>query len=156
MTQTGDENGRESRLYPSQPRLAVSIAVFRQDRVLLAARTQPPYVGAFSLPGGAVELGETLAEAALRELREEVAVEARIIAFNRHVESIERDQQGSIRYHYVIASFVGEWLSGEGSESPEASAVLWAAPGDLAGLSTTPHTLSVVEAARSLRATKIA
>ena len=80
------------RLYPAAPILAVSLAVFRAGKVLLATRTRAPFAGAFSLPGGGVEAGETLIEAALRELREEVAVEARVIAFNRHVESIERDE----------------------------------------------------------------
>jgi len=150
--QFADEKAR--RLYPSQPSLAVSVAVFRQDRVLLAARTRSPYAGALSLPGGLVELGETLADAALRELREEVAVEARIICFNRHIEAIERDQKHAIRHHYVIASFVAEWLAGEGQTGPEAGAILWAAPGDIAGLVTTPHLAAVVARARGLRATE--
>jgi len=153
--QENDESGPTRRLYPACPRLAVSVAVFRQDRVLLAARTKPPFAGAFSLPGGLVELGETLAEAALRELREEVAVEARIIGFNRHVETIERDQSEAIRHHYVIASFIAEWLKGEGTTGPEAGAVVWAAPDELSGLVTTPHVAAVVERARSLRATGI-
>lgn len=151
MTQLRDENAPASRLYPANPRLAASIAVFRDDRVLLAARTRPPYVGAYSLPGGLVELGETLAEAALRELREEVAVEARIIGFNRHIESIERDHDGAIRTHYVIASFVAEWISGDGTEGPEAGAIVWAAPEDLDRLVTTPLIGDVVARARSLR-----
>ena len=154
MTQVHDENAPARRLYPAQPRLAASVAVFRQNRVLLAARTRPPYAGAFSLPGGLVELGETLAEAALRELREEVAVEAQIIGFNRHIESIERDRDGAIRIHYVIASFVAEWVSGEGTEGPEAAAIMWAAPDELAGLTTTPRIAEVVESARRLRATR--
>ncbi len=154
MTQVRDENAPERRLYPAQPRLAASVAVFRQNCVLLAARTRPPYAGAFSLPGGLVELGETLTEAALRELREEVSVEAEIIGFNRHVEAIERDQDGAIRHHYVIASFVAEWVSGEGTEGPEAAAILWAAPDELAGLATTPCIAEVVESARSMRAAR--
>jgi ADP-ribose pyrophosphatase YjhB (NUDIX family) len=100
------------RLYPAAPLLAVSVAVFRQERVLLAARTKPPYAYDFSLPGGLFELGETLAEAALRELREEVDVEARIIGFNRHLEAIQHDETAAIRHHYVIASFISEWVSG--------------------------------------------
>jgi 8-oxo-dGTP diphosphatase len=154
VTEMLDDQWQANRLYPSFPRLATSIAVFRQDRVLLAARTRPPYAGLFSLPGGLVELGETLTEAALRELREEVAVEARIIGFNRHVESIERDQQGLIRHHFVIASFVAEWVSGEGSEGPEAGAVVWALPDELSGLATTPNIIQIIESARALRSAK--
>jgi 8-oxo-dGTP diphosphatase len=154
VTEILDDNWQANRLYPSFPRLATSIAVFRRDRVLLATRTKPPYVGLFSLPGGVVELGETLAEAALRELREEVAVEARIIGFNRHVEAVERDQQGLIRHHYVIASFVAEWVSGEGSEGPEAGSIIWALPAELPGLATTPNVIQTIESARALRSAK--
>ena len=152
----GGEAGRKpppDRLYPASPLLAVSVAVFRQERVLLAARTKPPFAGAFSLPGGLVELGETLAEAALRELREEVDVEARIVGFNRHLEAIEHDETAAIRHHYVIASFIAEWLSGEGTTGPEAGAIVWAAPDEIAGLVTTPHIPAMVERARMLRAT---
>lgn len=145
----GDQPFEASRAYPSRPFLAVSIAVFRAGRVLLATRTRPPFAGAFSLPGGLVETGETLAETALRELREEVQVEARIIGFNRHVESIERDAAGAVERHYVIASFVGAWISGEGAPGPEAGEVLWAPPARLSELACTPQTAAVVEAAEA-------
>ncbi len=139
-----------SRLYPAFPFLAVSIAVFRAGRVLLATRTRPPFTGAFSLPGGLVEAGETLMEAALRELREEVEVEARIVAFNRHVESIERDETGKIKRHFVIASFVGEWIAGEGTPGPEAGKIVWAEPSGLSKLDCTPQTADVVASAATI------
>jgi ADP-ribose pyrophosphatase YjhB (NUDIX family) len=144
----------EERFYPAYPRLGVSIAVFREDRVLLASRTRPPFAGAFSLPGGLVELGESLEEAALRELREEVAVTARVLGFNRHVEAIDRDPAGAIRHHFVIVSFVAEWLAGEGTPGPEAGTILWAKPQDLSALTTTPNIAAVVEQARHLRAAR--
>jgi 8-oxo-dGTP diphosphatase len=154
VTQGRDEQISARRVYPASPRLAASIAVFRHGRVLLAARTRPPYAGAFSLPGGIVELGETLTDAALRELREEVDVEARIIGFNRHIESIERDENGMVRLHYVIASFAAEWVEGEGTEGPEAGAILWAAPDDLGRLVTTPRLSEIVASARDLYAAR--
>ena len=142
-----------ARTYPQRPYLGVSVAVFRAGRVLLARRTKPPFAGAFSLPGGLVEVGETLEAAALRELREEVYVAARIVAFNRHVESIDRDSAGKIRNHYVIASFVGEWIAGEAKPGPEAGETVWVEPARLAGLDCTPHIVAVVEAAeRALNA----
>ncbi len=141
----------QARLYPPYPLLAVSIAVFRGGKVLLATRTRPPFAGAFSLPGGLVETGETLEEAALRELREEVQVEARIILFNRHVESIERDEAGKVRRHYVIASFVGDWITGEGAMGPEAGAIAWVEPSRLTQLHCTPLTADVVAGAAKLR-----
>ena len=126
----------------------MSVAVFRAGQVLLARRTKPPFTGAFSLPGGLVEVGETLQAAALRELREEVHVDARIVAFNRHVESIDRDSAGKIRRHYVIASFVGEWVAGEAKPGPEAGEAVWVEPARLAGLECTPQLVTVVEAAQ--------
>ena len=140
----------ETRLYPARPLLAASLAVFREGRVLLAQRVAAPRAGRFTLPGGLVEPGETLAEAALRETREEVGVEAAIVGFNRHVEVIERDDAGLVRHHYVIASFVAHWLSGEGTIGPEAAAVIWAGREDVALLPTTEHLTPLLDAAWAL------
>jgi 8-oxo-dGTP diphosphatase len=137
-----------ARTFPQRPYVGVSVAVFRAGRVLLARRTKPPFAGAFSLPGGLVEVGETLEAAALRELREEVHVDARIVAFNRHVESIDRDSAGKIRHHYVIASFAGEWIAGEAKPGPETGEAVWVEPAHLSGLVCTPHIVAVVEAAQ--------
>jgi 8-oxo-dGTP diphosphatase len=139
-----------SRLYPTRPFLAVSIAVFRAGRVLLASRTKPPLDMLFTLPGGLVEPGETLPEAALRELAEEVGVEAAIVGFNDHVEFIERDPDGRVRHHFVIASFAARWRAGEATAGPEAHQVLWALPGDLAGLALTPGLPRIVARARAM------
>lgn len=137
-----------ARTYPRRPYLGVSVAVFRAGRVLLARRTRPPFSGAFSLPGGLVEVGETLEAAALRELLEEVQVDARIIGFNQFVESIDRDDGGKICHHYVIASFLGEWIAGEAKPRPEAGEAVWVEPACLASLDCTPNIIAVVEAAQ--------
>lgn len=127
----------DARRYPARPLLAVSLAVVRDGRVLLASRVKPPYAGCFTLPGGLVEPGERLEAAALRELGEEVDVEAKILGFNAHAEVIERDEAGRVRHHYVIASFVGAWRSGEGRAGEEAAEVIWADRADVARLKTT-------------------
>lgn len=114
----------------SRPVLAASVAVFREGRVLIARRGRAPMLGAWSLPGGRVELGERLEEAALRELAEEVGVAAEIVGFNAHVEAIDRDEAGAVRAHFVVASFVGRWIAGEATTGPEASAVAWVDPRD--------------------------
>ena len=139
-----------SRLYPTRPILAASVAVFRDGKVLLAARGKPPGQSLYSLPGGVVQSGETLHQAALRELMEEVQAEARIIGFISHVEVIERDGEGRARRHYVVASFAGVWLSGEPQTGPEASAVLWADPERLGGLALTHGLASVLRAAKHI------
>lgn len=137
----------DARLYPARPILAASVAVFRDGKVLLAERTKPPSASLMSLPGGVVEPGERLADAALRELAEETGVVARIVAFNDHVEIIERDGDERVARHFVVASFVGEWLAGEGVVGPEASRVLWVEPGEIHSLATTPGLQAILEQA---------
>ena len=135
----------------ARPVLAASVAAFRPDgRVILATRTGPPASGVWSLPGGKVEAGETLEQAALRELAEEVGSRARIVGFNRHVEIINRDADGRIAHHFVIASFVADWTEGEPVPGPEAGAVMWADPAALGGLATTRELGTVLRAARTI------
>ena len=136
----------DDRLFPARPILAVSVAVFRQGRVLVGRRARPPMAGRFSLPGGVVEVGETLIEAAKRELLEEVGVEAEVIGFNRHIEPILREG-GRVRAHFVIASFVGRWLRGEARISKETDAVAWIEPQASASLLTTPELAEILDSA---------
>ena len=115
------------RLFPTRPILAVSAAVFRDGRVLIVRRARAPLIGHFSLPGGVVEIGETLAEAVARELMEEVGVSAEIIGFNRHLDAIAREGD-RIRTHFVIASFVARWTGGEARTSDEVDRADWIDP----------------------------
>ena len=95
------------RLFPGTPIVAVSAAVFRKGRVLLVRRARAPLLGHFSLPGGSVEIGETM-PALARELMEEVGVEAEIVAFNRHLEAIIPEGTGCAR----ISSSPRSWPAG--------------------------------------------
>jgi ADP-ribose pyrophosphatase YjhB (NUDIX family) len=144
----------DDRQSPARPILAASIAVFREGRVLIVRRGRAPMAGLYSLPGGVVELGETLREAALRELKEEVGVEAEIVAFVDHVEPIAREG-ANVREHYVVAAFVGRWRRGEARPGPEVDAVVWIDPGAIGDYSTTPHLTAIIAKAvaleRSLR-----
>jgi 8-oxo-dGTP diphosphatase len=135
------------RLYPARPFLAASVAVFRGDRVLVAARARPPLDRLYSLPGGLVEPGETLAEAALRELREEVGVEAEMIGFVDHVEVIERDAEGRVRHHFVIAAHAARWRAGEPQAGLEALDVRWVGQDEVATLAATPGLAAVLRKA---------
>ena len=127
-----------ARHYPTQPLLAVSTAVVREGKILLGQRRKPPFHHIYSLPGGMVELGETLIEAAQRELREETHVQADQFVFNGHAELITRDESGQIRTHYVIASFVARWQQGEPQASEEMDHFIWADHDQLADLPVTP------------------
>jgi 8-oxo-dGTP diphosphatase len=134
----------EDRTYPTRPFLAASIAVLREGKVLLATRTRPPMNALFTLPGGLVEAGETLAQAALRELEEEVGVTAEVIGFVGPIEVIDRDEEGRVRAHFVICAHVALWVSGNGEIGPEAGEVRWVAPVELAGMKTTPGLRDIV------------
>jgi ADP-ribose pyrophosphatase YjhB (NUDIX family) len=133
-----------------RPVLAVSAAVFRGNRLLIAQRARGPGKGLWSLPGGAVEWGETLAEAAAREVREETTVEAQILDLAGHREVRMRDAAGAIEHHYVILTFAARWQAGEGRPGPEAAQVSWIEPAALAQLPTTGDLSEIVAAAQRL------
>ena len=135
------------RTYPTRPFLAASVAVFREGRVLVASRSRPPAQGLFSLPGGLVEPGETLAGAALRELREEVDVEAEIVGFLDHVEIVERDERDRVRHHFVVCAHAARWLSGDPTPGAEALEVRWVTQAELHHLPTTPSLAALLERA---------
>jgi 8-oxo-dGTP diphosphatase len=135
------------RLYPVRPILAASVAVFRDGRVLLASRGKPPGEGLFSLPGGQVETGETLGQAALRELREEVGIEAALIGPVDMIEVIERDDAGRIKHHVVVAAHAARWVSGEAQVGPEAKEVRWITERQIGDLPLTQNLAGVLEKA---------
>ncbi len=119
------------------PLLAASVGVFREGRVLLAERLTGAARGLFSFPGGRVEPGERLADTALRELREEVGIEARLAGFVDHVELVERDHDGVVTFHAVVCAYAGHWLAGEPRSGPEAGRIVWVRPDEVSDLPTT-------------------
>lgn len=143
----------DDRDYPARPILAASAAVFKPDgAVLLGARRLGPYAGVFSLPGGLVETGETLEEAALREVEEETGVRGEIIAFNGWREVINREEDGRVKRHFVIASFAARWVSGTGAPGEELGEVIWADEARLAGLKLTAGLAELLANARAILA----
>jgi 8-oxo-dGTP diphosphatase len=131
------------------PRAAVSGAIFRGDEVLLTQRGQAPMLGAWSLPGGHIEPGEKAADALLRELREETAIEARLLGVADVVDVIRRGEDAAVSFHRVILVFYGIWLDGEARAGSDAAAVMWRRPSEMAALRTTPGLAEVVERAES-------
>ena len=129
----------DDRTFPARPMIGVSIAVLREGRVLLAARANEPMRGVWTLPGGLVEIGERLAEAALRELAEEVGLTAEVIGPSlTPTEIILPDADRRTRHHYVIHPHAAHWRSGEPRPGPEALGVRWARLDEIDGLQTTP------------------
>lgn len=135
------------RTYPARPILAVSTAVIRGGCVLLAQRARPPGAGLYSLPGGLVEIGETVAEAAARELMEEVGVTARPLGLCGARDIIIPDDDGRIARHFVVLCFAARWIAGEGAISPEAADVRWTRRDEVPELPVTDGLVDIVAAA---------
>lgn len=103
-------SGRE---YPARPLVGIGVVVLREDAVLLVRRGRPPAEGEWSLPGGAQRVGETAEAAARRELMEETGLEVGGMRLVGHADSIHRDPDGTVRFHYTILDFAAEWCGGE-------------------------------------------
>lgn len=136
-----------ARLYPDRPFLAASAAIVRDGKVLVVRRAQPPAGGLFSLPGGVVELGETLHEAVAREVREETNLTIEPVALAGFRETIVRDQNNRVERHFVILPFAARWIAGEPVLSEELSECRWVDQGEIASLPTTPGLAAIVAAA---------
>lgn len=124
----------------------VSIAVFRGGEVLLVQRGRQPFAGYWSLPGGSQELGETLEEAARRELQEETGLSAGPLAFARFVEPMARDADGKVLRHFVLGIFVCRSFSGEAVAGDDAAAAAWIPVDALDDQAMTPGTAAIVRA----------
>ena len=128
----------DGRSYPERPFLAVSAAIMRAGQVLLVRRARPPAAGLFSLPEGVVELGETLEEAVVREVREETGLTIEPVGLAGFRETIVRDGDARIERHFVILPFAARWRAGEVELNEELSEARWLEPGGIAELPTTP------------------
>jgi len=136
--------GRE---YPERPIAAVGVVVVRNDgKILLARRANPPRQGLWSLPGGELELGETIAACAYREVLEECGVECTPTEIYDAVDSIHRDVKGQVRYHYLIVDVLARWASGEVRPGTDASAAGWFSLDEMVELEMTPAAESVARA----------
>lgn len=107
-----------SREYPQAPVAGVGAVVIERERVLLVRRGQEPLLGEWSLPGGKVELGETLEEAIVREVREETGLAVQPIQILKAFDRIDRDTTARVRFHYVLVDFLCAVLPG--AEEPQA------------------------------------
>jgi 8-oxo-dGTP diphosphatase len=133
------------RTYPARPYIAVSAAIFQNSRVLIVRRAQPPAAGLFTLPGGAVELGETLAEAVIREVCEETGLEIEPLALVGYRQVIAHDVNGRVERHFVILPFAARWVAGEIRLNEELVEAHWFMPSELSKLSDLATTEGLAE-----------
>lgn len=136
-----------ARIYPTRPYLAVSAAIFREGRVLIVRRARPPAHGLYTLPGGGVELGETLEQAVVRETREETALAIEPVELVGFRQAIVRDADGHVERHFVILPFAARFLGGEIALNEELAEAQWLMPSDISGLKTTEGLMAIVAAA---------
>ena len=144
----------DERTYPQRPYLAVSAAIFRNGKVLVVRRARKPALNLYTLPGGAVEAGETLVDAVIREVREETSLSIEPVALAGHREVIARDKPGKVERHFVILCFAARWLAGEPVLSDELDDSRWLDPRELENYHTTEGLAEIVTTAAMLLATR--
>jgi 8-oxo-dGTP diphosphatase len=138
------------RRYPEAPVVAVGVLLFDGDRVLLVQRGRPPQVGRWTVPGGGVEVGETLEEAALRELAEETGLACTLGPVVEVLDRVVRDGDGRVEFHYVILDFVGTAPSGTLLASSDCADARWVPIAELDAWETTDGLAPVVRRAQSM------
>lgn len=117
--------GASDTRYPPVPRVAVGALVIKAGAVLLVKRGKAPSDGKWAIPGGSVELGETLQQAAEREIFEETGIRIRAAEPVYTFDFIERNRHGRIRFHYVIIDLAAEYLSGKIKPGDDADQAAW-------------------------------
>jgi ADP-ribose pyrophosphatase len=141
-------NGKEekpSREYRELPRVGVGAIVIREGRILLVKRASSPGKGFWAIPGGLVELGETVREAAEREILEETGITVRAKEAFYLFDFIDRDPEGGIKYHYIIIDFLADYLGGEPKAADDVSDARWVSPEEAAALNLSPTTRKLLE-----------
>ncbi|MGE5256299.1 MAG: NUDIX hydrolase [Hyphomicrobiales bacterium] len=126
--------------YPERPRVAVGAIVFKDEAVLLVQRGQPPAEGSWAIPGGSVRIGETLQQAAEREILEETGVVIRAAEPVYTFDVIERDEQDRVRFHYVIVDVAAQHVRGAPRPASDAADARWVSAAELSQLNVSPHT----------------
>lgn len=141
-----------ARDYPEAPVAAVGGVVIDDGAVLLVRRAFPPRQGEWSLPGGRLELGESLTEGVAREVREETGLEVEVGVVVDVFDRVHRDEAGRIRYHFVIVDFLCRPRGGTLAAADDAADVRWVPRAEVAALGVNAHAVGVIERAFDLHA----
>ena len=132
------------REYPERPLVGVGAIIIENSRVVLVKRAHPPLQAQWSIPGGVLEVGELVREAALREAREETGLTVEPGELLGVYDRVLRDPGGRVQYHYVLVDFLCRRVSGELQAADDAAAVRWFAREELPALNLAEDTLEVV------------
>ena len=138
------------REYPEAPVVGVGAIILHENRVLLIQRGQEPLKGEWSLPGGALELGETLEDGVCREVLEETGLQVEVLQLVELVDRIVRDPQGAVQFHYVLADFLCRVTGGTLCCASDAVDLRWVAREELNShgrYKIAPFTVAVIEKA---------
>ena len=133
-----------NREYPEVPFVGVGAVIVEDGRVLLIRRGQPPLLGEWSLPGGVLECGEALREAAVREAREETGLVVETVDILGVYERVIRSDDGRVRYHYVLIDFLCRPVAGDLKAGSDAADVRWFTRDELPALKLADDTNDVV------------
>lgn len=127
------------------PQIGVGAVVLKNNKILLVKRKNPPAKDQWAIPGGRLQLGETLKEACRREILEETGINIKVGELIYTFEVIDRQPEGQVLFHYVILDFLAEYLSGEPVAGDDAIDVGWFSPQDLKKIKVNPFTQKLLE-----------
>lgn len=127
------------------PQIGVGAVVFKDNKILLVKRKNPPAKNQWAIPGGRLQLGETLREACQREILEETGINIKVGELIYTFEVIERRADGQILFHYVILDFLADYLSGTAIPGDDATEVGWFSPQDIKSLDINPYTKKLLK-----------
>jgi 8-oxo-dGTP diphosphatase len=135
------------REYPEGPIVGVGGVVIHNERALLIRRGSTPLEGEWSIPGGILEIGETILDGVKRELLEETAIEVKVLDLIEVFERVTRDEAGKLKYHFVILDYLCEAVRGEAQAGSDVTDVAWARETELSEYSLTPTATRVIKKA---------
>jgi 8-oxo-dGTP diphosphatase len=113
------------RMYPDQPIVGAGVVIVKDCRIVLIKRGNEPSKGKWTIPGGLVELGETVEDAAIREAKEETCLDVENPQLIDVVGNIDRDEDGKIKYHYVIIDYFVHVNGGNIQAASDAEELQW-------------------------------